>query len=253
MASGWAPLDEVGAPAAVGTRGRWLNASDDVYATDAEGRIALWSAERLPAAFPRDWPAVYKESKALKSLLNKSMLKGLRCRAVSPPTDEESACVAGVPLQPLHSFSNASRLAALHGWSIVKGFLVLERTESAPGESFVALRHWWNAKEDGGPWLDFTPPYAAAEDVRLLLVESALGEKAEAPLTQGSLNFATGLAKRLAAGAAAAAPPPPPPSTLPVAPAPAKAAPPRAAMFIHLRSSPSAMCVQPVRAVLQRS
>ena len=222
----WQPLDETGAPAGVGTRGRWLSAADDVHATDAEGRIALWSAERVPAAFPRNWPAVYKESKALKGLLNKAMLKGLRCRAVSPPTEGDLASVAGVPLHPLHSFSNASRLAALHGWSIVKGFLVLERAEAAPGESFVALRHWWNAKEEGGPWLDFTPPYAAAEDARVLLVESTLGEKPEAPLTQGALSFATSLAKRLVAGAVASPPPPPPPSTLPAASAPldAKAA-----------------------------
>lgn len=75
---------------------------------------------------------------------------------------------------------------------------MLERTEAPPGESFVAVRHWWNAREADGIWFDVTPPFTSEE--RYLLVESLHGDKAPSELTQGHLDFVTGLAKRLAAG-----------------------------------------------------
>ena len=206
----WQILDDTGALASVGHTGRWLTEAGDVVATDAGARVAAWSSERLPATFPRNWPTVFKESSVLKTLVNKTMLKGMRCRATSPPTKDDFTAAAGVPLYPLHSFSNASRLAETHGWVVVKGFLVLERSECPPGESFVALRYWWNAKEEGGPWLDFTPRFFSdGHEDRALLVESPLGEKAEAMLTQGTLTFATNLANRLIAGVR----PPPSPVT----------------------------------------
>ena len=82
--------------------------------------------------FPSNWPAVFKESAVLKGLINKSKLKGVRCRAISPsaaPTAaaRTAAAAANLELHPLHSFSNASRLFEALGYGIVKGFMVLER------------------------------------------------------------------------------------------------------------------------------
>ncbi|KAL1523208.1 hypothetical protein AB1Y20_018160 [Prymnesium parvum] len=219
MAAEWLPLADDGTPAALGSHGRWLCTAEDVVATDADARVALWSSPRLPLCFPRRWPEVFDDSPPLKALLHKSMLHGERCRAVLPPPADALAAAAAVPLHPLHSFANASRLAAACGWPIVKGFLVLEREEAPAGSSFVALRHWWNAREEGGAWLDLTPPLRPSADPRRLLVKSARGEKPPAPLTQGSYNFAVGLASRLAAGAE----PPAAPAAAPAAPAEGKA------------------------------
>lgn len=205
MAS-WQPRATDGAPARVGEVGRWLSSSDDVFATDASARVALWAADRLPVIFPRQWPAVYKESAALTKLLNKSMLKGTRCRAVALPSETEFQSLGGLLLHPLHGFSNALQVAATLGWPVIKGFVVLERSEASPGESFIALRHWWNSKGEGGAWIDFTPPMWPVNDGHILLVESPLGEKEETALTQGGLNFAVGLARRLAAGASPQSP-----------------------------------------------
>ena len=123
-----------------------------------------------------------------------------RCRAGEPAGEVNAAAAAdsGVPLHPLHSFSNAQALADACGWQLVKGFLVLERTEAEAGTSFVALRHWWNATANGA-WSDLTPPLGApvdGADMRRLLVESTLGEKPLAPITSAKLDFVTKLAAR---------------------------------------------------------
>ena len=60
-----------------------LITSADLVATDADSRVALWTAPALKLEFPHNWPAVFKESPTLKGLINKKMLNGTRCRAVS--------------------------------------------------------------------------------------------------------------------------------------------------------------------------
>ena len=205
----WEPLLADGSAAAAGSSGRWLTEGSDLVGTDAEARVALWSADRLPLAFPRDWPAVFKNNATLKAMLNKKMLCGVRCRAVDPPSeaDEAAASAAGVPLRPLHSFDNAEAVAAKLGWQVIKGFVVLERTDRAAGESFVALRHWWNARSEGGAWVDLTPCVWSADGrARVVLVESLLGEKQPTLLTAASRDFAMTLAARLGAGARPAPP-----------------------------------------------
>ena len=239
----WAPLNEGGAPAGAGATGRWVAEAADLVATDPDGRVALWSADALPCCFPRGWPAVFKESQALKQLINKSMLKGQRCRAVSHSAApavaaRAAASAAGVSLYPLHSFSNALRLSEALGWTVVKGFLALERADCAPGASFLAIRHWWNATEEGA-WVDLTPPLvphtgddeervrcserpnacslsslaracpvacashapACLTAAQVLLVESELGDKKAAELTPARRQFAVAFATRLANGA----------------------------------------------------
>ena len=206
----WQPLLADGSAAAAGVCGRWLTEGSDLVGTDAEARVALWSADRLPLAFPREWPAVFKQNATLKAMLNKTMLCGVRCRAVDPPTEADvvAGAAAGVLLRPLHSFDNAEAVAARLGWQVVKGFVVLERADRAAGESFVALRHWWNARGEGGAWVDLTPCPWSAEGLhaRVVLVESLLGEKQPALLTTTSRDFAMALAARLSAGARPAPP-----------------------------------------------
>eukprot|EP00962_Isochrysis_galbana_P061919 scaffold47880_cov185-Isochrysis_galbana.AAC.1 len=127
------------------------------------------------------------------------MLKGTRCRAVPPPSNADLAAVSDVPLQALHSFSNAERVAAATGRSIVKGFLA--------GGS-ISCRRWplWQGRQpDGGG--------------QRLLVESPLGEKEAAPLTASGRAFACALAVRLAAGQVPPAPPRQEPSPAAAAPA----------------------------------
>ena len=205
----WQPLLADGSAAAAGASGRWLTEGSDLVGTDAEARVALWSADRLPLAFPRDWPAVFKQNATLKAMLNKKMLCGVRCRAADPPSEADvaAATAAGVSLRPLHSFDNAEAVAARLGWQVVKGFVVLERADRTAGESFVALRHWWNARSEGGAWVDLTPcQWSADGHARVVLVESLLGEKQPALLTTASRDFAMALAARLGAGARPAPP-----------------------------------------------
>ena len=215
MSVSWAPLTPDGAPAPANSTGYWLSQGEDLVATDANGRVALWSADSLPTCFPRGWPNVFKESAVLKQFVNKSQLKGVRCRAVdraAPPSvaARKSATAANVPLHALHSFSNALSLSEELGWTVVKGFLVLESVSAgaASATSFVALRHWWNATSDGA-WVDLTPPLlpdSDGEETRVLLVESALGEKAASSLTPARQQFAVALAERLAKGLASLRP-----------------------------------------------
>ena len=211
-----APSTDDGADAAVGTLGRWLTDTQDVRASDdASVEEAINGTPPLPLSFPRDWPASFKTSAALKRLINKSGLQGTRVRVVML----DAAARAGLPADfgvALHGFQNATRLQALRGWSVVKGFVVAER-DNAP-DSFIALRHWWNQLPDG-TWTDATPSWAAAE-TRVLLVETPLGEKHEAPLSAAELAFATSLAARLGGGKAPAAPAEEPPSPKPAPPRP---------------------------------
>eukprot|EP00964_Phaeocystis_antarctica_P027676 scaffold15618_cov60-Phaeocystis_antarctica.AAC.5 len=145
------PVTADGTPAGIGASGRWLTA-EDLFAGDAKDQAALSSpclADRLPLIFPRDWPAVFTRGETLKPMVNK-MLRGVRCRAVVPPSAAEVAAAAELGLRPLHSFDNAEAVAASLGWPVVKGFLVLERADTgADGASFVAIRHWWNVREGG--------------------------------------------------------------------------------------------------------
>jgi len=212
------PVTADGAPAGIGASGRWLSA-EDLFAADAKDQAALsslCSADWLPLIFPRDWPAVFTRE-TLKVMVNKT-LRGVRCRAVVPPSAAEVAAAARLGLRPLHSFDNAEAVAATLGWPVVKGFLVLERVDAgADGASFVAIRHWWNVREsgtregggrEGGVWLDLTPrPWGELGavgdggggghgDARVVLVESLRGEKLAAPLSAAGRDFATALAAR---------------------------------------------------------
>ena len=218
------PATADGAPAGIGASGRWLSA-EDLFAADAKDQAALsslCSADWLPLIFPRDWPAVFTRE-TLKVMVNKT-LRGVRCRAVVPPSAAEVAAAARLGLRPLHSFDNAEAVAATLGWPVVKGFLVLERVDAgADGASFVAIRHWWNVREsgtregggrEGGVWLDLTPrPWGELSavgdggggghgDARVVLVESLRGEKLAAPLSAAGRDFATALAARLGANTA---------------------------------------------------
>ena len=128
MATSWTPLDAKGAPiddSVDGASGLWLCESADLVATDAAGRVALWTGDALPAIFPRNWPASFKSSKPLKTLIGKSMLNGSRCRAVQPPTPAEMAAAGSVRIHPLHSFANAEALVANTGWKLIKGMLIV--------------------------------------------------------------------------------------------------------------------------------
>ena len=194
MASDWTPT---------ASARRWLSTSDDVVATDADGRVALWSADALPLCHPRDWPAAFRSCAPLKALVNKQGLRGTRCRscAILPPP----AAAAAVELRAFHPFSNSEAVAAALGWPVVKGFVVLERADCAVGASFVALKWWWNEDTATGSWVDLTPvPWPDGE--QRLLVESPLGEKEEQTLSAAQRDFAIALVRRLCPVAAAPAP-----------------------------------------------
>ena len=49
-------------------------------------RARRGTEEREILEFPRGWPAIFKESAALRTLVNKK-LRGTRCRAVDPPAE----------------------------------------------------------------------------------------------------------------------------------------------------------------------
>ena len=199
------PLADNGSPATPGAMGRWLTLASDVLGSNEHIMQRAREGDSLAVCFPRGWPAVYRESGALKALLK--ALCGIRCRAVQPASNNDmtTAATAGA-LHPLHSFSNASRLAAaVDGWDIVKGYQIFEVADSTRGSEFVAVRHWWIAKADN-MWLDLTPPLLPdLGEARRVLVESTLGEKQLAPLTAAGREFARHFARRLLAGRASLA------------------------------------------------
>jgi hypothetical protein len=217
----WVPHSLEG-PAALGCVDRWLD-FDDFVGDWPRGE------QRMVLAFPSEWPAVFKQSVALRTLVNKR-LRGTRCRAVEPALESDKAATKALTLRPLHSFQNALAVSEVLGWRLVKGFVVLESTVVAGGKSaalraaiaaemdvaepaadassFVAIRHWWNAREDGA-WIDLTPPLLPplpGRDARVLLVESERGEKHEVPLTRRKQDETVAAADRLVrAGATALA------------------------------------------------
>ena len=209
---------------------------EDVLATDDAAREAVLGAHLLTLAFPRGWPAVFRENARLKAFVGKKQLGGSRCRAVEPPgsSDVAAATATGLNLSPLRSFAIADGLCASMGWPVVKGFLALELLSSEveisaglsdvrelePGSSFVALRHWWNCKPDGS-WIDLTPPLMPhAADARALLVESAKGVKEVLAATAASERFGADLLERLAGGAPGRSPSDAPPGAPPAPPEP---------------------------------
>ena len=113
--------------------------------------------------FPREWPAVFGQSSALKALVN-AQLKGRRCRAVSL----EDRVVEALDAEAVHeimstsadSFETSSRLAALPGWQLLTGWAVFESLDEPPGKTFVAIRRWWNATPQSN-WVDLASPAAA--------------------------------------------------------------------------------------------
>ena len=196
---------EQNGPALIGNVGRWLDTDDFLGEWPKQGSSAAEDDNSWLVEFPRGWPSVFKESAALRTLVNKK-LRGTRCRAVEPATAADRAAAKALTLRPLHSFDNALALSEVLGWSLVKGFLVLERTASeadaadtSSDAKFVAVRHWWNARADGA-WVDLTPPWTPplpGREGRMLLVESERGEKLAAPLTKSARDFSIAIVGRL--------------------------------------------------------
>ena len=91
---------------------RLLDSESDLISTSPEGKTDALTAVSLPLAFPRNWPSVFKESVALKTLVNKKNLNGVRCRAVELTTDameaaRSAATKAKVELQKLVRLTTA--------------------------------------------------------------------------------------------------------------------------------------------------
>ena len=204
MATLGLPLALDGSYASPGTVGYWLDETDVVFG--GEG-VAI---DLVRPTFPRDWPAVFKSSTALKSLVNRK-LRGVRCRAIAAPPKGADAATAleaitsfSLQIHPYHSFSNSLKLAAaLPGWQVVKGFIVFEQLEQPAGDAFLAMRHWW-VSSPTGTWIDLTPPLnsaglAGSTDSQALLVESPLGDKSEAALDESQQTFAAALASSFTA------------------------------------------------------
>mmetsp|Transcript_73821 Transcript_73821/g.171221 ORF Transcript_73821/g.171221 Transcript_73821/m.171221 type:complete len:610 (+) Transcript_73821:61-1890(+) len=147
------------------SQGYWL--CDDDFVSTA-GR----SAFRLGAlGFPRDWPAAYARSKALRLLLGKrGHCPGKQARVVGLPSDQECHSLQESALRPLQSFFNAELVERALGHCVVHGWAVYEHLDLPLSAAFVAERFWWN-QAPTGQWLDFTPrPWGWP---RVLLVEAA--------------------------------------------------------------------------------
>jgi type II protein arginine methyltransferase len=183
--------DESGGQAVIGKSwGYWLD-DDDFVSTANLGARSLGSL-----GFPRNWPAVYSESKLLKSLIGKKgRCAGKRVAVVAAPAEEDSRHISSVLFEPLHSFANAERACkAVQGVSVVRGWLVLEHLDMPPGEAFVAERYWWNALPDG-KWVDFTPRPKAWQEV--ILAEAVAGSpKSRSQLSPASAELAVVLLRQ---------------------------------------------------------
>jgi len=162
-------LAEDGSEPKVGeSNGFWLSEVDFVSSTS---KVAPTLRDLEKLGFPRDWPAVYTQSAALKALIGRrGRLLGKKVAVAGVPTPEEWAQVPQLSYCPLQSLANAERAAAAgQGLQVVRGWALFERLDRDPGEAFVAERYWWVALSDGR-WVDVSPrPLAWPQ---LLLAES---------------------------------------------------------------------------------
>lgn len=142
--------------------------------------------------FPRNWPAVYSESKALKSLIGKKgRIAGKRVAVVEAPAKEDLQKAKQLTFHPLKSFSNAERAEKAAGFVVVKGWAVFESADMPVGSTFIAERYWWNSLPDG-KWVDFTPRPEVWH--QLLLAEAVNGSpKSRSVLTHATARLATHL------------------------------------------------------------
>eukprot|EP00747_Dinoflagellata_sp_TGD_P047408 gnl/TRDRNA2_/TRDRNA2_144998_c1_seq2.p1 gnl/TRDRNA2_/TRDRNA2_144998_c1~~gnl/TRDRNA2_/TRDRNA2_144998_c1_seq2.p1 ORF type:complete len:216 (-),score=49.72 gnl/TRDRNA2_/TRDRNA2_144998_c1_seq2:483-1130(-) len=180
-------LDSQGKEAEVGTTvGRWLDESDIVFSASAR-ELGLH-------IFPRDWPAVYTESRELKGLIGKKgPCAAKRVAVVPPPSNEQEAQAAnaGVTRRRLQSFLNADEVRQRLGMPVVEGWALYElqdvRAEDG-GATFVAERYWWNASQ--GAWLDFTPRSEGIQELVLAEAASGSAAKEESVLSEAQVAFA---------------------------------------------------------------
>lgn len=181
-------LDAEGHLAKVGTcLGFWLD-DDDFVVSGGEGRVT----ELGPHAFPRDWPAVYGESEALRSLLRKRGPCAAQRVSVVPNLDLGGCPIAAeLARSHLSSLSVAEAVRESLGHAVVEGWAIYDLLESVTGAAFVAERYWWNA--EGGAWLDFSPRPEGTR--QLLLAEAAAPRrrKTRALLSQRHLEVASHL------------------------------------------------------------
>eukprot|EP00931_Biecheleriopsis_adriatica_P117772 TRINITY_DN93256_c0_g1_i1.p1 TRINITY_DN93256_c0_g1~~TRINITY_DN93256_c0_g1_i1.p1 ORF type:complete len:1039 (+),score=249.52 TRINITY_DN93256_c0_g1_i1:35-3151(+) len=164
-------VDEAGRPAEVGqSKGRWLCLEDFISSDGA----AIREDDLRCLGFPRDWPAIYSTSPALKALIGKrGSIAAKRVAVAGEPLPEDR--VSSITCQPLQSFTNAAKAArSVPGLVVVQGWAVFERLDRAPGTVFVAERYCWNSSADGR-WVDLTPrPETISQ---LLLAEGECSRK----------------------------------------------------------------------------
>jgi len=162
---------EDGSPAKVGeTSGFWLRLSDFVSSETKDCPTEVSVLEQL--GFPRNWPAVYSSSPALKSLIGKKgLIPAKKVAVAGVPTAEDWSRVPKLEYLPAQSFQNARRAAAkLPNSKVVEGWAILECFNRPAGDVFVAEPYCWLALEDGR-WIDVTPrPEKLTE---LLLAEAS--------------------------------------------------------------------------------
>eukprot|EP00747_Dinoflagellata_sp_TGD_P020216 gnl/TRDRNA2_/TRDRNA2_127678_c0_seq1.p1 gnl/TRDRNA2_/TRDRNA2_127678_c0~~gnl/TRDRNA2_/TRDRNA2_127678_c0_seq1.p1 ORF type:complete len:1009 (-),score=186.90 gnl/TRDRNA2_/TRDRNA2_127678_c0_seq1:67-3093(-) len=167
--------DDEGKEAVVGISiGLWLEEADFIFSggsTDGDGSHGSERTRIGAHGFPRDWPEVYSQSRALKSLIGKrGPCAAIRTAVMGVPEKHHRHLAEGLQMRRLHSFVNAEALRRSRGLAVVKGWAIYDLLRSDPGEAFVAERYWWNATADG-EWVDFTPRPEAMEE---LLVAEAL-------------------------------------------------------------------------------
>eukprot|EP00933_Yihiella_yeosuensis_P005987 TRINITY_DN110609_c0_g1_i1.p1 TRINITY_DN110609_c0_g1~~TRINITY_DN110609_c0_g1_i1.p1 ORF type:complete len:1040 (+),score=248.14 TRINITY_DN110609_c0_g1_i1:41-3160(+) len=201
--------DDQGQLACVGQSvGYWLGLKDFVASDERN----LQKADLQELGFPRDWPAIYTQSAALKALIGKrGRLASKRVAVAGKPLPEHA--VPSLKFRPLQSFSNAEQAArAVPGLSVVRGWAVYERLDLPVGTAFVAEEYWWNALPDGG-WVDHTPHPEAVDQILLVDPVTPSSPRTQGVLTADQASLCTLLlAKRfpsLAASAAKVKPPTP--------------------------------------------
>ena len=130
---------EQNGPALIGNVGRWLDTDDFLGEWPKQGSSAAEDDNSWLVEFPRGWPSVFKESAALRTLVNKK-LRGTRCRAVEPATAADRAAAKALTLRPLHSFDNALALSETR-----LALSLLDEDSCVDGATFVydlgALNH----------------------------------------------------------------------------------------------------------------